>query len=43
MSTSDPGTQRTELAIGDATLAFQPAEVRDLIATFVTGQASRAG
>ena len=41
MSTSDPGTQRTELAIGDATLAFQPAEVRDLIATFVTGQASR--
>jgi threonine aldolase len=43
MSTSDPGTQRTELAIGDATLAFSPGEVRDLIATFVTAQASRAG
>jgi len=40
MSTSDPGTQRTELAIGDATLAFRPGEVRDLIATFVTGPAS---
>ena len=43
VSTSDPGTQRTELAIGDATLAFSPAEVRDLIATFVPGQASGAG
>jgi hypothetical protein len=31
MSTPDPGTQRVELAVGDATLALQPSEVRDLI------------
>jgi threonine aldolase len=30
-STTDPGTQRVELAVGDATLALQPGEVRDLI------------
>ena len=31
ISTPDPGTQRVELAVGDATLALQPAEVRDFV------------
>ena len=31
MSTRDPGTQRVELAVGDATLALRPGEVRDFI------------
>ena len=31
MPTGDPGTQRVELAVGDATLALPAAEVRDII------------
>jgi len=31
MSTPDPGTQRVELAVGDATLALRPGEVREFI------------
>lgn len=34
--TGDPGTQRVELAIGDATCALPPAEIRDIIAALVT-------
>jgi threonine aldolase len=37
MSTPDPGTQRVELAVGDATLALQPGEVRDLIRALLPG------
>ena len=29
MSTPDPGTQRVELTVGDATLALRPGEVRE--------------
>jgi hypothetical protein len=32
--TADPGVQRVELAVGDATCALPPAEVRDIIAAF---------
>ena len=32
MPTGDPGTQRVELSVGDATCALSPAEVRDIIA-----------
>ncbi len=31
MTTPDPGTQRVELAVGDATLALRPGEIRDFI------------
>jgi threonine aldolase len=37
MSTPDPGTQRVELAVGDATLALQPGEVRDFIRALLPG------
>jgi threonine aldolase len=32
MPTGDPGTQRVELAVGDATCALSPAEIRGIIA-----------
>ena len=32
MPTGDPGTQRVELSVGDATCALSAAEVRDIIA-----------
>jgi len=32
MTTVDPGMQRVELSVGDATCALDPAEIRDLIA-----------
>jgi threonine aldolase len=37
MSTPDPGTQRAELAVGDATLALRPGEVRDFIRALLPG------
>jgi threonine aldolase len=37
MSTPDPGTQRVELSVGDATLALQPGEVRDFIRALLPG------
>ncbi|HZC64800.1 MAG TPA: beta-eliminating lyase-related protein [Streptosporangiaceae bacterium] len=37
MSTPDPGTQRVELAVGDATLALRPGEVRDFIRALLPG------
>ena len=37
MSTPDPGTQRVELAVGDATLALRPAEVREFIRALLPG------
>jgi threonine aldolase len=37
MSTPDPGTQRVELAVGDATLALRPAEVREIVAALLPG------
>lgn len=33
-TTADPGVQRVELPVGDATCALKPAEIRDLIAAF---------
>ncbi len=35
MPTGDPGTQRVELAVGDATLALRPTEVRGIISDLV--------
>ncbi len=35
MSTPDPGTQRVELSVGDATLALRPDEVREIIRALV--------
>jgi threonine aldolase len=32
MTTGDPGVQRVELAVGDATCALEPGEVRDIVA-----------
>jgi len=32
MTTVDPGVQRVELSVGDATCALDPAEIRDVIA-----------
>jgi threonine aldolase len=32
MTTGDPGVQRVELSVGDATCALEPAEIRDVIA-----------
>jgi len=37
MATPDPGTQRVELAVGDATLALKPGEVRDFIRALLPG------
>ena len=37
MSTPDPGTQRVELSVGDATLALQPAEVREFVRALLPG------
>ena len=39
MSTPDPGTQRVELGVGDATLALQPGEVREIISALLPGVA----
>ena len=36
-STADPGTQRVELAVGDATLALRPGEVARIIADLAAG------
>ena len=36
-STPDPGTQRVELSVGDATLALQPAEVREFVHALLPG------
>jgi threonine aldolase len=36
MTTLDPGVQRVELSVGDATCALDPGEIRDLIAALVT-------
>jgi threonine aldolase len=35
MTTADPGVQRVELAVGDATCDLEPGEVRDIIAALV--------
>ncbi|MGH3275635.1 MAG: threonine aldolase family protein [Streptosporangiaceae bacterium] len=35
MTTADPGVQRVELSVGDATRALSPDQVRDLIATLI--------
>jgi hypothetical protein len=32
MTSEDPGVQRVELSVGDATCAMDPAEIRDIIA-----------
>jgi threonine aldolase len=32
MTTTDPGVQRVELSVGDATRALDPAEIRDIVA-----------
>ena len=37
MSTPDPATQRVELAVGDATLALRPGEVREFIQALLAG------
>jgi threonine aldolase len=37
MGTPDPGTQRVELAVGDATLALRPGEVREIIGALLPG------
>ena len=37
MGTPDPGTQRVELAVGDATLAVRPGEVREIIGNLLPG------
>ena len=34
-TTSDPGVQRVELSVGDATCALQPEQVRDIIAALI--------
>ncbi len=38
-TTSDPGVQRVELSVGDATCELTPAEVRDIFARLVAGDA----
>jgi threonine aldolase len=35
MATADPGVQRVELSVGDATRALRPDEVRDIVAALV--------
>ncbi len=37
MPTADPGVQRVELAVGDATLGLSPAEVADLVTALLAG------
>ena len=37
MTTADPGVQRVELAVGDATSALSPGRVRDIIAALAAG------
>jgi len=37
MTTGDPGVQRVELSVGDATCALEPVQVRDIIAALVAG------
>jgi len=37
MPTSDPGVQRVELHVGDATCALRPGQVRDIVITLATG------
>ncbi len=37
MTTADPEVQRVELAGGDGTCAFAPAEVAEVIGTFAAG------
>ena len=34
-TTADPGVQRVELSVGDATCALEPEQVRDIIAALV--------
>jgi threonine aldolase len=35
MTTADPGVQRVELSVGDATCALPPDQVRDIVATLI--------
>jgi hypothetical protein len=35
MTTIDPGVQRVELSVGDATCALEPDQVRDIIAALI--------
>jgi hypothetical protein len=35
MSTIDPGIQRVELSVGDATCKLEPDQVRDIIAALL--------
>jgi hypothetical protein len=35
MPTIDPGIQRVELSVGDATCTLEPAQVRDIIAALI--------
>ena len=35
--TSDPGVQRVELHVGDATCALRPGQIRDIVATLAAG------
>jgi threonine aldolase len=35
-TTADPGVQRVELSVGDATCALEPGQVRDIVAALVT-------
>jgi hypothetical protein len=35
MTTIDPGTQRVELSVGDATCALEPDRIRDIIAALI--------
>ena len=35
MATGDPAVQRVELAVGDATSALEPSEIRGIIAALV--------
>ena len=37
MATSDPGVQRVELHVGDATFALRPGQVRDIVAALAAG------
>jgi threonine aldolase len=41
--TGDPGTQRVELAVGDATLEFKPEEISDIVATLARPPDALAG
>ena len=37
MATADPGVQRVELSVGDATCALRPDQIREIIATLAGG------